>query len=191
MLYSGSSLTQKSSTFLASKTCILGVRPFCLMVKLVCISSANDDINCPNLHENMSRAAGQDATDAFYGLHRHEILERPQYARLQIGTIKGESSVMQARTPGQLSKVPFAEPTWLSEGYHSPYYKEASIFLYFRFYCAHIQGRIQSHRRLQQAMRQLVDDVIYPDAQAREEDGKRPSLDVIHKMAYEVSLSNL
>ncbi|ETW83102.1 hypothetical protein HETIRDRAFT_433781 [Heterobasidion irregulare TC 32-1] len=108
--------------------------------------------------------AGQDATDAFYGLHRHEILERPQYARLQIGTIKGESSVMQARTPGQLSKVPFAEPTWLSEGYHSPYYKE-------------------SHRRLQQAMRQLVDDVIYPDAQAREEDGKRPSLDVIHKMA--------
>lgn len=33
-------------------------------------------------------------------------------------------------------------------------------------------------------MRQLVDDVIYPDAQAREEDGKRPSLDVIKKMAY-------
>ena len=99
------------------------------MVKLVCIPFANNDISRPSLHENMSCVAGQDATDAFYGLHRHEILERPQYARLQIGTIKGESSVMQARTPGQLSKVPFAEPTWLADGYHSPYYKEASIVL--------------------------------------------------------------
>jgi len=33
-------------------------------------------------------------------------------------------------------------------------------------------------------MRKFHDEVIYPDAQAREEDGKRPSLEVIHKMAY-------
>ena len=33
-------------------------------------------------------------------------------------------------------------------------------------------------------MRKFHDEIIYPDAQAREEDGKRPSLEVIHKMAY-------
>jgi alkylation response protein AidB-like acyl-CoA dehydrogenase len=108
--------------------------------------------------------AGQDATDAFYGLHRHEIILRPQYARLQIGVIDGEESVIQGRESGKLSKVPYAEPTWLADGYYSPYYKE-------------------SHKTLQNAMRKFVDEVIYPDAQAREEDGKRPSISVIQAMA--------
>ncbi|EPQ54019.1 acyl-CoA dehydrogenase NM domain-like protein [Gloeophyllum trabeum ATCC 11539] len=108
--------------------------------------------------------AGQDATEAFYGLHRHEVLTRPQYARLQIGTIKGEQPVIYDRIPGEVSKVPYAEPTWLSAGYHSPYFKE-------------------SHRRLQQAVRKFVDDFVWPDAQAREADGKRPSQSVIDKMA--------
>lgn len=67
---------------------------------------------------------GQDATEAFYGLHRHEVLQRPQYARLQIGTIKDEKSSIVSRVPGELSLVPYAEPTWLSEGYHSPYFNE-------------------------------------------------------------------
>ncbi|KAF8273260.1 acyl-CoA dehydrogenase NM domain-like protein [Lactarius quietus] len=106
--------------------------------------------------------AGQDATEAFYSLHRHEVLERPQYQRLQIGYIDGETPSVGGGV-GQISKVPYAEPTWLVEGYHSPYYKE-------------------SHRKLQQAVRKFHDEVIYPDAQAREEDGKRPSLEVIQKM---------
>ena len=67
---------------------------------------------------------GQDATEAFYGLHRHEVLQRPQYARLQIGTIKDEKSSIVSRVPGELSLVPYAEPPWLSEGYHSPYFNE-------------------------------------------------------------------
>ncbi|KAJ3532050.1 hypothetical protein NM688_g7483 [Phlebia brevispora] len=107
---------------------------------------------------------GQDATEAFYSLHRHEVLQRPQYARLAIGTIAGEESVIVSRVIGELSKVPYAEPGWLSEGYHSPYYKE-------------------SHRKLQKAVREFVDEVLYPDAQLHEEDGKRPSLEVIEKMA--------
>jgi cytochrome b involved in lipid metabolism len=37
---------------------------------------------------------GQDATEAFFSLHRHEVLERPQYQRLQIGTVQGEKSVI-------------------------------------------------------------------------------------------------
>ncbi|KAI0064741.1 acyl-CoA dehydrogenase NM domain-like protein [Artomyces pyxidatus] len=108
--------------------------------------------------------AGQDATEAFYGLHRHEVLLRPQYARLQVGVIQGEQSSLVSREVGQVSRVPYAEPTWLADGYYSPYFKD-------------------SHKRLQKAIREFVDEVIYPDAQLREEDGKRPSLDVIHKMA--------
>ncbi|KAG6331765.1 hypothetical protein ID866_7326 [Astraeus odoratus] len=111
--------------------------------------------------------AGQDVTSQFYGLHRHEVLERPQYKRLQIGTIKGQKSVMFDRIVGELSTVPYAEPTWLSSGYYSPYYSE-------------------NHRVFQKAVRRFVDEVIYPDAQimeAREEDGKRPSQPVFDKMA--------
>ncbi|EIM91154.1 peroxisomal acyl-CoA-dehydrogenase [Stereum hirsutum FP-91666 SS1] len=112
--------------------------------------------------------AGQDATETFYGLHRHEVLEKPQYARLQIGTIKGEQSIITGKVAGEISKVPYAEPSWLAEGFHSPYFTEG-------------------HRKFQKAMRQFVDEYIYPDAQAREEDGKRVSQEVIDKMT-EVNL---
>jgi hypothetical protein len=73
-------------------------------------------------------AVGQDATEAFYGLHRHEILMKPQYRRLQIGILLGEKSVIHSRIAGELSKVPYAEPTWLADGYHSPYYTEVACF---------------------------------------------------------------
>ncbi|KZV64424.1 acyl-CoA dehydrogenase NM domain-like protein [Peniophora sp. CONT] len=109
--------------------------------------------------------AGQDATEAFYGLHRHEVLERPQYARLQIGVVGGEQSLgITSRVVGQVSDVPYAEPTWLAKGFKSPYYND-------------------SHRRFQKAMREFFDNVVYPEAQAREEDGKRVSQDVLDKMA--------
>jgi len=68
--------------------------------------------------------AGQDATDAFFSLHRYEILQRPQYAQLQIGIVTGQQQQMYPRAAGTLSKVPYAEPTWLTPGYYSPYYKD-------------------------------------------------------------------
>ena len=71
--------------------------------------------------------AGQDVTEAFYSLHRHEILQKSQFARLQVGTIKGEQSTINSQPHGSLSLVPYAEPTWLTQGYHSPYYKEVGI----------------------------------------------------------------
>ncbi|KAH8995027.1 peroxisomal acyl-CoA-dehydrogenase [Lactarius akahatsu] len=111
-----------------------------------------------------SEVAGQDATEAFYGLHRHEVLERPQYARLQVGVVRGEKSVITGRLIGGLSKVPYGEPTYLTEGFHSPYYTE-------------------NHRVFQKAVRKFFDEVVYPDAQARELDGKRPSQEVFDKMA--------
>nr|UOO00980.1 long-chain acyl-CoA dehydrogenase [Ganoderma lucidum] len=110
--------------------------------------------------------AGQDATEAFYGLHRHEVLLRPQYQRLQIGVLQGEESVIYSHIAGELSKVPYAEPLGLAKEYHSPYYTE-------------------SHMKFQRVLRKFVDEVITPDAlgQAREEDGKRPSVSVIKQMA--------
>ncbi|KAN0093234.1 Acyl-CoA dehydrogenase/oxidase, N-terminal and middle domain containing protein [Tylopilus felleus] len=106
---------------------------------------------------------GQDATESFYSLHRHEVLKRPAYRRLHIGTIEGEKSVITSGEVGQLSLVPFAEPTWLCDGFHTPYYKE-------------------SHRRLQQALRKFVDEVLKPEASVREESGERVSPQVVDAM---------
>lgn len=55
------------------------------------------------------------------------------------------------------------------------------IFIICRHHVDHPAS--QSHRKFQQAVRKFHDEVIFPDAQAREEDGKRPSLEVIQKMA--------
>ena len=114
--------------------------------------------------------AGQDATDVFYSLHRQEILQKPQYAGLQIGVVAGGESTIQ-HSPEALSRVPYAEPTWLASGFYSPYFNE-------------------SHRKFQAAMRKFFVEVISPDAQACEENGKRASLSVLTKMAY-VRLSPL
>ena len=108
--------------------------------------------------------AGKDATTAFYSLHRQDVLQRPQYARLQIGVIAGKEAIIQY-TPQALSQVPYAEPSWLATGFYSPYFNN-------------------SHRKFQTAMRKFFVEVINPDAQACEENGKRASLSVLTKMAY-------
>jgi hypothetical protein len=111
----------------------------------------------------MNILAGKDATQTFFSLHRHEVLLRPQYARLQIGRVRGQEEVIKPPLPGQLSKVPYAEPTWLSDGYHSPYYTD-------------------NHRQFQKAVRTFFMEVVYPEAIKCEENGKRISQDVIDKM---------
>ncbi|CEQ41852.1 SPOSA6832_03593 [Sporobolomyces salmonicolor] len=107
------------------------------------------------------QVAGQDATEAFFGMHRSEVLLK--YGRYLIGTIEGQKPRILLPTPGTLSPVPYAEPTWLSEGYKSPYHKD-------------------SHRALQKEMRLFVDEHVRPDAQLHERDGKRPTVELIQKM---------
>ncbi|KZT74472.1 acyl-CoA dehydrogenase NM domain-like protein [Daedalea quercina L-15889] len=107
--------------------------------------------------------AGKDATHAFFGLHRHEVLSRPQYGRLQIGTIAGEESIVKPLAIDEPSRVPYAEPSWLSAGYYSPYYSD-------------------SHRRFQRAMRKFAMEVVYPDAVKCEENGKRISQSVVDQL---------
>lgn len=69
-----------------------------------------------------SAIAGQDATEAFYASIAHEVLEQPQHVRFQIGALQGQKSLITGRLIGGLSAVPYAEPTYLSKGFHNPYY---------------------------------------------------------------------
>ena len=118
---------------------------------------------CPLAHPDA--LAGKDATEAFFGLHRHEVLLRPQYARLQIGTVAGQKEFVKPTVPGDVSAVPYAEPAWLSPGFHSPYYNE-------------------NHRRFQKVVRKFFEEVVLPDAVKCEENGKRISQDVVDKLWY-------
>jgi hypothetical protein len=107
--------------------------------------------------------AGKDSTNVFFGLHRHEVLLKPQYARLQIGKIHGQEEVVKPLLPGEISEVPYAEPTWLNKGFHSPYYNDG-------------------HKRFHKAARRFFVEVVYPDAIKCEESGKRISQDVVDKL---------
>jgi hypothetical protein len=110
----------------------------------------------------LTQIAGQDATSAFYNLHRHEVLQK--YSNLCIGTVENEKPEVTDPRPGDLSLVPYAEPIWLTPAFKSPYYND-------------------SHRRFQKAVREFVDRDIYPEAQQKELDGTYISQELTDKMA--------
>lgn len=110
----------------------------------------------------LRQIAGQDATEAFYNLHRHEVLTK--YADLAIGTVANEKPQVITPQPGDLSRVPYAEPLWLAPPFRSPYYKE-------------------SHHRLRKAMREFTDKYLYPEAQECEATGRHVSQEVIDRMS--------
>ena len=158
-LCSGLSSTPRSTTFPSSSTCTQVVQGFSSPKLLV--RTPGHRFLVPSL--TISLPAGKDATDAFFGLHRHEVLLRPQYARLQIGTIAGQKEFIKATVAGELSGVPYAEPAWLSPGFHSPYYND-------------------NHRRFQKEVRKFFEEVVLPDALKCEENGKRISQEVVDKL---------
>lgn len=102
------------------------------------------------INETMSttafQTAGQDATDQFFALHRFEVLLKPQYKRLIIGTIEGEENVLHPPSIGDISKIPYAEPTWLSEGYYSPYYTEVRALVFSPHCNAYTKSRSEPPR---------------------------------------------
>lgn len=98
----------------------------------------------------LAQIAGTDSTEAFYNLHRHEVLQK--YSSLCLGELEGEKSEVIDPQPGDLSEVPYAEPLWLKPESASPYYND-------------------SHRRLQKAMRKFVDVHVTPEAREKEDDG--------------------
>lgn len=116
-------------------------------------------------HHLVLPIAGKDATAAFFGLHRQEVLLNPRFAKLRIGQIEGQKEKIHKPVSGELSRVPYAEPMWLSSDYkRSPYFKD-------------------SHYRVAREMRKFIDDVVYPDAQACEQSGKRMGQHVMDAMS--------
>jgi hypothetical protein len=106
--------------------------------------------------------AGKDSTEAFFSMHRSEVLQK--YARYQIGSIRDEKPSIILPKIGALSPVPHGEPMWLQPNLvRSPYYKEA-------------------HYALQKAARQFFDEHVAPEAHAHELSGKRPSVELVKKM---------
>jgi hypothetical protein len=59
---------------------------------------------------------GTDATEAFYNLHRQEVLQK--YSKLCIGQIEGEQSKVIEQQPGDLSVIPYGELTWFTWRVH-------------------------------------------------------------------------
>ena len=110
----------------------------------------------------LQQVAGQDATTAFYNLHRQEVLTK--YADLAIGTVKDEKPQVIVPQPGDLSPVPYAEPLWLTPAFKSPYYKE-------------------SHHRLRKAAREFTDKYLTPHAQECEASGQTISQEMIDHMS--------
>ena len=62
----------------------------------------------------LEQVAGQDATEAFYNLHRQEVLQ--QYASLCLGTIEGEKPEVIEQHAGDLSQVPYGGAIMAIEG---------------------------------------------------------------------------
>lgn len=80
--------------------------------------------------------------------------------RVQIENEKPQIIVPQVAT---LSPVPYAEPSWLSKGYHSPYYNDG-------------------HRKFQKVIRQFFDEHVRDEAAMHELNHKRPTVELIKLM---------
>ncbi|PFH55558.1 hypothetical protein XA68_18040 [Ophiocordyceps unilateralis] len=111
--------------------------------------------------------AGRDATEAFYGFHRHEVLVR-YGPSLAVATIRDEEPKIAVTEKGKLSAIPYAEPAWLTGekvgGVTPPYYND-------------------SHHHLQRALRAFVDDELAPEAVANEASGDYISQSLIDRMS--------
>ena len=108
--------------------------------------------------------AGQDATKQFYSFHRQDVL-RSMAAKYAIGKIAdpptGKKAVVKL-APGELSTVPYAEPSAF-QGVPSPYYDE-------------------SHRRFRRDLRAFFDTEVMPDAVANDARGVHPSKELWRKL---------
>ena len=75
--------------------------------------------------------AGQDATQVFYSLHRHEVLEK-RLARLKVGELKGYDKAQAPPGWSAISKVPYAEVDMnLSPYYNETHRKLRSVYRKF------------------------------------------------------------
>eukprot|EP01124_Arcella_intermedia_P008090 TRINITY_DN1504_c0_g1_i1.p1 TRINITY_DN1504_c0_g1~~TRINITY_DN1504_c0_g1_i1.p1 ORF type:complete len:525 (+),score=85.20 TRINITY_DN1504_c0_g1_i1:40-1575(+) len=107
--------------------------------------------------------AGKDATEAFYGLHRHEDLIKFGL-KIKVGQIAGEKPQV-INDPAGFSPVPYAEHPSL-RGFKSPYYTD-------------------KHKQYRAVVRKFISENVLPDARACEESGNQPSKELVKKLAAE------
>ena len=105
--------------------------------------------------------AGTDASEAFFSLHRSEVLEK--YERLIIGRIRDATRQYILPIPGALSPVPHGEPGWLTPSFRTPYYGD-------------------SHRALQTEMRMFFDVEVKREAREHEVSHERPTKELVELM---------
>jgi alkylation response protein AidB-like acyl-CoA dehydrogenase/predicted heme/steroid binding protein len=101
--------------------------------------------------------AGQDCTEIFYNLHRHEVLDKFG-GKLKLGTIKDSKPTVIVPKSGEVSPIPWSEASWL-HGWASPYFTD-------------------SHRDFVVRVRTWFDENIAEEASKLEESGKYPSLEL-------------
>lgn len=113
--------------------------------------------------------AGQDATDVFYGLHRHDVLikfgDKLRVGRLEGAAPRDESNTILTRA--DLSIVPFSEPAAF-QGFDSPYWTS-------------------EHVEYRKRVRAWMDANLREEAEAGEKSGAKPSVELFKKMG-EVNL---
>lgn len=104
---------------------------------------------------------GKDATEAFFGLHRIEVLQK--YARLRVGRLAsaGPKSIADTYKLSDASKVPYAEASYL-QGFKSAYYTE-------------------SHKQFRQALADVALTHLRPPPGATQA-GKYPPMEMYKKM---------
>ncbi|KAK3237200.1 hypothetical protein CYMTET_52705 [Cymbomonas tetramitiformis] len=111
----------------------------------------------------INQVAGQDATEAFYAMHRADVLSK-YHKRLCIGVVSGEEKAKSSfLEPGELSAVPYAESSAWAPAHKSPFFQE-------------------THFAFRKAVRAFFDEHITPIAVSSDEDGEEPSVEVYKKL---------
>jgi len=77
----------------------------------------------PGGEQIIRQFAGKDATEAFFDLHRNDVLLK--YDRLVIGKLNESHDPVDSVDLGQISRVPYSEGTIWRPGWGSPYYNES------------------------------------------------------------------
>ena len=112
----------------------------------------------PGGTEPLREHYGKDATEAFYSLHRQEVMEK-YHPRLVVGRIEGsDPNAAPMESYADISRVPFAEAPFF-RGDASPYWKP-------------------THLEFRKAVRKWVHENLRQEAEAAELTGAVPSDEV-------------
>eukprot|EP00811_Abedinium_folium_P035026 NODE_7857_length_1544_cov_5.150318.p1 GENE.NODE_7857_length_1544_cov_5.150318~~NODE_7857_length_1544_cov_5.150318.p1 ORF type:complete len:426 (-),score=107.64 NODE_7857_length_1544_cov_5.150318:245-1522(-) len=134
----------------------------------------------PGGHAVLIAYAGKDATEAFYGLHREEVLDKYKQ-RLLKGTVAGSMPKYGLKSLPRIagrnpaveydSQVPFAEPSWMRSGWRSPRHNN-------------------SHVEFRNGILEVLQEHLIPDCWQWEAEGSPPSAEVYQALCRDGFLAS-